>query len=263
MRNNVPLLELKNIGKQFRIESGLFSTRGTVRAAHDVTFTIEPGEIVALVGESGSGKTTVGKMIQGLLRPDSGKILFDGKDASGMDRKERAAWTQMIFQDPYSSLNPKMTVGAALREAMHRNSSAGTGHSAFTEIGEILGLVGLPSNIQDSYPHQFSGGQRQRIVIARALALHPRLIVADEPVSALDVSIQAQILNLLLDLKSKLNLTYLLITHDLPVVEYLSDRVLVMRDGELVEQGPTQQIFSAPQNPYTQKLLSAALPLTV
>lgn len=262
----MPLLELRNVSKQFRVEAGLFTTRGHVQAAQNISFSIEPGEIVALVGESGSGKTTLGKIIQGLQRQDRGTVLLNGTDANTMSRQERAAWVQMVFQDPYSSLNPKLTVSDTLNEALDqrkrmRKKSADQGAAHTAE--QLLDIVGLSANILHDYPHQFSGGQRQRIGIARAIAMTPRLIVADEPVSALDVSIQAQILNLLLDLKSRLGLTYLLITHDLPVVEYLSDRVLVLHEGELVEQGVTREIFTSPRSDYTQKLLSATLPVSL
>ncbi len=250
------MVEVKNLNKRFPIEGSFFQMKGHVLAVKDVSFQISENEIVALVGESGSGKSTVGKLIQGLLVPDSGQILFDGKASESLSRKSRAHETQMIFQDPYSSLNPKLSVGSMLREALHLAENPQTPQ-------ELLESVGLPTDILDDYPHQFSGGQRQRLGIARALAMNPRLMIADEPVSALDVTIQAQILKLLLSIKKQQKISYLFITHDLSVVEALADRVLVMKEGEIVESGPVRDVFINPKNKYTQSLLAAIPKVTI
>lgn len=255
----IPLIEVKNLAKQFPIESGLFKTKGVVDAVKGVSFSIQPGEIVALVGESGSGKTTVGKMIQGLIPSTDGEILFDGENASNFSREKRARFVQTIFQDPYASLNPKLSVGFMLKESL--DQSKAKIENMDREIEELLISVGLPTNILHNYPHQFSGGQRQRLGIARALAMKPKLIAADEPVSALDLSVQAQILNLLMELKEKFSISYLLIAHDLSIVEHMADRVMVMHNGEIVEQGNVKEIFTAPKQSYTQTLLSAMPPI--
>jgi len=242
------VLDVKNLSKKFPIESGLFKVKGYVQAVKNVSFSIAENEIVALVGESGSGKSTVGKLIQGLIQPDAGEILLDGK--------VRAREVQMIFQDPYASLNPKLSVGTMLKEALALSKSSQT-------PADLLKSVGLPADILHDYPHQFSGGQRQRLGIARALAANPKLIIADEPVSALDVTIQAQILKLLLSLKNERKISYLFITHDLSVVEELAGKVLVMKEGEIVEQGAVREIFERPQNAYTKTLLAATLRVTI
>lgn len=271
------MLEVKNLYKRYPIASGIFRVRGFVDAVQNVSFKIQPGEIVSLVGESGSGKTTVGKMIQGLIEPTSGDILLNGENASLLSRAERAHWVQTIFQDPFASLNPKLSVGTMLGEALKhslefRDLSLETKHkepkrlnsklsTLNSQLSELLESVGLPTNILHDYPHQFSGGQRQRLGIARALAMHPKLIIADEPVSALDLSIQAQILKLLMDLKEKFGISYLLIAHDLSVVERISDSVLVMQNGKIVEQGPVDSVFNHAKEPYTSRLLSAMLTL--
>lgn len=255
-----PVLEVRNITKRFSVEHTILRTKGSVTAVDDVSFSVAPGEITALVGESGSGKTTVGKIIQGLSLPDSGTVYLSGRDASAMTRSERAAQTQMVFQDPFASLNPKLSVGAMLTEAVRQGRPESEDNQKAAR--DLLDSVGLSSGILNDYPHQFSGGQRQRLGIARALALHPKLLIADEPVSALDLSIQAQILNLILDLNESLNLSYLLITHDLAVVEQVADRVLVMREGKLEEQGSVDDVFNRPKTEYTKRLLSAALTVT-
>lgn len=251
-----PLLEVKGLTKEFPVPRGLFQTKGTVSAVKEVSFSIDSGETTALVGESGSGKTTVGKLIQGLLGPTRGAILFEGRESGSISRVERARFVQMIFQDPFASLNPKMSVGSMLREAIRQAGPSGP-EGLDHEAGRLLESVGLPANILHNYPHQFSGGQRQRLGIARAMATRPKLIVADEPVSALDVSIQAQILNLLADLKDQLGISYLLIAHDLSVVEQMADKVLVMRDGGIVENGTVREVFTAPRESYTKTLLAA------
>lgn len=258
------LVEVKKLCKNFTVEKGLFSGRGVVEAVKNVSFTISQGETVALVGESGSGKSTIGRLLQGLIEPTSGEILFLEKNSSTLSARERANIVQMIFQDPFASLNPKLSVGTMLREALILKTSQ-KDISQITDLSEfvmrkssnLLRSVGLPADILGDYPHQFSGGQRQRLGIARALAMRPKLIIADEPVSALDISIQAQILNLLLDLKETLGISYLLISHDLSVVEEIADRVLVLHHGEIVEEGLTGNIFSQPQHEYTKTLLEA------
>lgn len=250
------MLEVKGLSKRFPIESSLFQIKGFVHAAQNISFTIAENEIVALVGESGSGKSTVGKIIQGLIAPDSGQILFDERDAGLLSRKERARHVQMIFQDPYSSLNPKLSVGAMLEEALGLS-----GNSQSPAV--LLKSVGLPSDILNDYPHQFSGGQRQRLGIARALAANPKVIIADEPVSALDVTIQSKILKLLLSLKIERKISYLFITHDLSVVQSLADRVLVMKEGKIVEQGSVADVYERPLDPYTITLLAAIPKVTI
>jgi oligopeptide transport system ATP-binding protein len=254
------LLRVENLTKHFPIRRGLFSrTVGQVRAVDGVSFEVAKGEVLGLVGESGCGKTTTGRCILRLIEPTSGKVIFDGRDVTAMGRRELRAIRremQIVFQDPYSSLNPRLTVGSMLGEALaiHRIAK---GAAARERIAELLTQVGLSPDHARRYPHEFSGGQRQRIGVARALAVGPRLIVADEPVSALDVSIQAQIVNLLRDLQRKLGLTYLFVAHDLAVVEHLSDRVAVMYLGRVVELSGRDALYRAPHHPYTAALLSA------
>lgn len=255
-----PLLRVENLTKYFPVTSGVFGRPiGAVRAVEDVSFTLQRGETLALVGESGSGKTTTGRCIMRLIEPTAGRVLFEGRDLCALSRKELRATRkriQIIFQDPYSSLNPRMTVESVLSEAMaaHGLHTRATRRS---RVLELLDLVGLPREAADRYPHEFSGGQRQRIGVARALAVEPDLIVADEPVSALDVSIQAQVVNLLQDLQQQLGIAYLFVGHDLSVVRHIAHRVAVMYLGRIVELGPVNDIFERPAHPYTKALLTA------
>lgn len=254
------LLEVKGLKKYFPIKKGLFSkTVGYVKAVDDVTFTIRKGETLGLVGESGCGKTTVGRSILRLIEPTAGEVIFEGKNITGMSLKELKNYRkemQIIFQDPYSSLNPRITVGGMLSEILKFHEIA-EGEAAEKRVEQLLERVGLRKIYARRYPHEFSGGQRQRIGIARALSVEPKFIVCDEPVSALDVSIQSQIINLLQDLQNEYGITYLFISHDLSVVEHISDRVCVMYLGQLVEVAGSTELYANPKHPYTQALLSA------
>ena len=260
MMHEPPLLEVRHLQKYFPVRSGLLANISAwVRAVDDVTFEIKPGETFGLVGESGCGKTTVGRTILRLMEPTGGEALFEGDNVFDMDVKTlRAARRRMqiVFQDPYSSLNPRMTVGSIVGEPLKVHKLAG-GSELTERVSRLLHRVGLRPDQVSRYPHEFSGGQRQRIGIARALALNPKFIVCDEAVSALDVSIQAQIINLLKDLQDECRLSYLFITHDLNVVQYLAHRIAVMYLGKFVEVASSRAIFSNPKHPYTQALLSA------
>lgn len=255
-----PLLQVRNLRKVFPITKGVFARKvGEVRAVHDVSFDIMPGETLSLVGESGCGKTTTGRAILRLIEPTSGEVKFAGRDVLAMNPSQMRALRremQIIFQDPVSSLNPRMTIGTAIREGMliHRLAE---GAEADKRVSRLLDEVGLRAEYAARYPHEFSGGQRQRIGIARALAVEPRFIVCDEPVSALDVSVQAQVINLLRDLQKERGLTYLFIAHDLSVVKHMSDRVAVMYLGKIVELAKGADLYREPTMPYTQALLSA------
>jgi oligopeptide/dipeptide ABC transporter ATP-binding protein len=255
------LLVVRDLVKHFPLHAGVFSrTVAQVRAVDGVSFTLARGETLSLVGESGSGKTTTGRAVLRLIEPTSGSVRFDGQEVTALGRTELRRLRrrmQMVFQDPFGSLNPRMTIHAALAEVIGTHGLRPRGERR-ARVAELLDRVGLPAGAADRYPHEFSGGQRQRIGIARALAAEPELIVADEPVSALDVSIQAQILNLLKDLQAQLGLTYLFVGHDLAVVRHLSDRVAVMYLGRIVESGPAEAVFARPRHPYTRALLAAA-----
>ena len=254
------LLEVENLVKQFAADRNLFGRpTAFVKAVDGVSFRVDAGETLALVGESGCGKSTVSRLALRLIEPDAGRIRFEGHDLLALDANELRAFrrqAQIIFQDPYASLNPRMTVGQILSEplALH-NLVPQAGRRARVE--EILTLVGLEPRFARRYPHEFSGGQRQRIAIARALAVEPKLIICDEPVSALDVSIRSQILNLLRDLQQRLGLSYIFVSHDLAVVKHIADRVAVMNLGSIVETAETQALFAAPRHPYSRALLSA------
>jgi oligopeptide transport system ATP-binding protein len=257
-----PLVETVGLNVTFPMRGGLFQRSGGagLRAVDDVSLTIGPGEILGLVGESGSGKTTIGRAILRVLRPTGGGIWFEGADITGLDRaalRPLRRRMQMIFQDPYSSLNPRLKVRDIIKEAFVIHA-IGTPRDRDERVAEMLSRVGLPLDAIDRYPHEFSGGQRQRIGIARALAVDPVFVVADEPVSALDVSVQAQVLNLLLDLRRSLGLAMLFIAHDLAVVQYVSDRVVVLYLGRVMEIASSADLYLRPRHPYTVALLEAA-----
>jgi len=256
-----PLLSVSGLQVHFPVRSGVMQrVTGQIRAVDGITFDIPPGGSVGLVGESGSGKSTTGKAIIRLVEPTAGTIQYRGTPIQHLGRGEFMPYRkkiQMIFQDPYNSLNPRMTVGKILAEPLEIHFPRQSSAVRRDRSAELLGLVGLETSHLDRYPHEFSGGQRQRIGIARALAVEPELLICDEPVSALDVSVQAQIVNLLQDLREKLNLTYLFISHDLAVVEHFCGQVLVMQHGKLVESGDTGEVLSNPRHEYTRRLLAA------
>jgi len=255
-----PLVEVRGLRTHFPIGGGFFSgARKVVRAVDGVSFAVMPGEVVGLVGESGSGKTTAGRSILRLTEPTSGQVLFDGEDITHIGPDALRAYRkrmQIIFQDPFASLNPRMTVGDIVGQALDIHRLA-AGAEREDRVAALLRQVGMSPSHMRRYPHEFSGGQRQRIGIARALAAGPQFIVADEPVSALDVSIRAQVVNLLQDLKDELGLTLLFIAHDLSIVEYICDRVIVMYLGKIMESAPAAALYETPRHPYTKALLSA------
>ncbi|SET86299.1 ABC transporter ATP-binding protein [Paenibacillus sp. NFR01] len=249
------LLQVEHISKTFRVGGK------SLHAVENVSFALEAGKTLGLVGESGSGKSTLGRLVLRLLDSDKGKVVFDGTDISRLKKKELRSLRrdmQIIFQDPSASLNPRMTVGEAIEDAMIIHK-IGTKESNRARVSELLQRVGLPENVKYAYPHELSGGQLQRVGIARALSLNPKLIVCDEPVSALDVSIQVQVIQLLKDLQEEYNLSYIFISHNLAVVEYLSDEIAVLYLGEVVEQAPADELFQNPSHPYTRVLLQSIL----
>jgi oligopeptide transport system ATP-binding protein len=255
-----PLLEVRDLKKHFPLHRGVFSRiAGSVRAVDGISFHIDRGETLGLVGESGCGKSTAGRTLLRLLEPSAGQILVGGQDITTLDRRALLPFRrrmQMIYQDPYASLNPRMRVRSIVGEGIEIHKIA-RGREKLDRIAELLKMVGMDPDAMNRYPHEFSGGQRQRIGIARALAVKPRFVVLDEPVSALDVSIQAQIINLLQDLQEQLRLTYLFIAHDLRVVEHISNRVAIMYLGKIVEVATRDEIYANPRHPYTRALLSA------
>ena len=254
------MVRVENLVKHFPLRGGLFSgARAVIRAVDNISFTVRSGETLGLVGESGSGKSTTGRLLLRLLEPTSGKAYFDDRNIfalRGDDLRTLRSQMQIVFQDPYGSLNPRMTVGRILLEGLEPRGFPSR-RDREEEVSRLLSLVGLRPSHKDRYPHEFSGGQRQRIGIARALAVNPRFLVADEPVSALDVSVQAQVLNLLLQLQRQLGLTVLFIAHDLAVVRHMSDRIAVMYLGKIVEMADSQDIYDQPFHPYTRTLLAA------
>ena len=255
-----PILELKNLTKYFPIMGGVFRREvGRVYAVNDVSLSINKGETLGIVGESGCGKSTLGRALIRLYEPSSGQVIFNGEDFTALSQrelKERRRKIQMIFQDPYASLNPRMSIEKILSEPFELHK-VGTPEERHTWVRELLEIVGLPAEASQRYPHEFSGGQRQRVGIARALALSPDVIICDEAVSALDVSIQSQVLNLLVKLQKERGLTYLFISHDLSVVKYISDRVAVMYLGKVVETATAEALYENPSHPYTQALLQS------
>ncbi|MES1926043.1 ABC transporter ATP-binding protein [Salinisphaera sp. T31B1] len=254
--NDMPVLSLESVSCEFITRRGVFGRAHRLRAVDDATLGLHRGEILAVVGESGSGKTTMARMLLGLQNPTDGIVRFEGRPLADTGARERARRIQPVFQDPYSSLNPLRTVADAIGRPLVVHG-IGDARTRRERVREVMDLVGLDARFHDSYPGQMSGGQRQRVAVARALALEPEVLVCDEPTSALDISVQAQILNLLLDLQARLNLTYFIITHDLAVVRYMASRVAVMQRGRIVERGPTERVYTAPEHAYTRELLAS------
>jgi ABC-type oligopeptide transport system ATPase subunit len=253
------LFDVKNLKQYYEVSKGLFAKPTIIKAVNDISFQVKKGEVFSIVGESGCGKSTTAKLLMTIENPTAGEIFFEGKDITKFNKKELREYrkkVQIIFQDPYSSLNPRWKVGKIIAEPLKLNSNL-SAKEIKKEVFAIMKKVGLEEDWYERYPHQFSGGQRQRIGIARALILKPEVIICDEPVSALDVSIQAQVLNLLLDLQEEFNLTYIFISHDLGVVEHISDRITVMYFGDIVESNDVEGLFANPQHEYTKTLLSA------
>lgn len=255
-----PILTANNITRHYEVSGGLFGKPATVRAMDGASFSLTPGKTLAIVGESGCGKSTLARVVTMIEPPSSGSLTIDGREVQEGDAlrdRDLRAMVQIVFQDPYGSLNPRQTIGQTLMEPLLLNRPDISATDREAQAREMLEMVGLRPEHFDRYPHMFSGGQRQRIAVARALMLHPRILVLDEPVSALDLSIQSQVLNLLVDLQEKMDLAYLFISHDLSVVKHFADEVMVMYLGRPVERGSRDQIFSAPRHPYTKALLSA------
>lgn len=252
-------IQVRNLNKEFK-SGGLFAKRSSVHAVKDVSFDVRDGSTMGLIGESGSGKSTTARMVCRLLTPDSGSIELFGKDIVKLSRREAKQVTrdvQIVFQDPGSSLNPRWRIGSLIAEGMAVHGLGSTAKKRADRVSELLAMCGLPKTAAEKFPHEFSGGQRQRIAIARALAVEPRVLILDEPVSALDVSIQAQILTLLQELQKELGVTYLMVSHDIAVVEQFCDDVCVMRHGEMVEQGEVSAVMNNPQDEYTKQLINA------
>lgn len=255
-----PIVSIQHLKTYFDVTRGMFAKKQIVKAVDDVSFDVYPGETFGLVGESGCGKTTVGRTLVRLYEPDGGRIFFDGKDITSIHGKERRELTrrmQMVYQDPYASLNPFFTVGEIIKEGLEIHHIGADDHERMQMVYELLEKVGLHAEHANRFPHEFSGGQRQRVGLARSLAVNPEFIVCDEAISALDVSVQAQIVNLLVDLQKEMKLTYLFIAHDLSMVRYISDEICVMYLGQMVETGYTSEVYDHPLHPYTQGLLDA------
>ena len=256
-----PLVEVRNLSVHFPVKSGLLQRQtGVVKALDDVSLKIDKSSTLGLVGESGSGKTTLGRVLVRLQDPTSGSAFYDGQEITSLDGSALRPYRkkiQMVFQDPYNSLNPRLRIGTILAEPLEIHFPKMSASDRSTRVAELLKLVGLDPTHARRFPHEFSGGQRQRIGIARALAVEPEFIICDEPVSALDVSVQAQIVNLLMDLQDQFGLTYLFIAHDLAVIEHVSDQIAVLEHGKLVEEGSAEQITHHPSHPYTQRLLAS------
>ena len=255
----VPILEAREVSRRYPVRRSLGRAAEPVVAVEGASLALGSGEAVGLVGESGSGKSTLGRLLLGLEEPDDGQVLFEGRELSTQSQEERLRFrraVQVVFQDPFASLNPRISVGGALREILSVHGLA-RGEAASRRVADLLEQVGMNPDSERRYPHEFSGGQRQRIGIARALALGPCVIIADEPVSALDVSMQAKVLELMVELRRALGLTYLFISHDLAVIRQICDRVLVMQEGRIVERGATGELFSRPRDAYTRRLLQA------
>ncbi len=252
-------LRTENITKTFRVSAGMFRGKKDLKAVNGVSLSIPKGSILGLVGESGCGKTTIAKMILGLERPTTGRLFIAGKDVSRMPHRQIARIIQPVFQDPYSSLNPRKSISKIISLPLRAQGLVNGRQDLDQKIDEIMEIVGLQPRLKHNYPNQLSGGQRQRVAVARALIMRPEVVLCDEPTSALDVSVQAQILNMLMELRTELNLTYLFISHDLAVVEHIASHVAVMYLGRIVEQGEARTIFDTPSHPYTQALLGSVL----
>jgi len=251
-------LQTSNLKKTYNVGTGMFRGKKSLKAVDGVDLEVARGSVLGLVGESGCGKSTVAKLILCLEKPSGGTILFDGRNVADIDRRHLARRVQPVFQDPYASLNPRKSISAIISLPL-RVHKIGSSRSRLEKVEEILQIVGLPPRLHYSFPNQLSGGQRQRVAVARALIMRPELVICDEPTSALDVSVQSQILNLLLDLRAEFELTYILISHDLAVVEHLATRVAVMYLGRIVEEAATEDLFAHPQHPYTEALMKSVL----